>query len=173
MQRLYTSRRRRPAGHGPVRGRRQRAARRSIGTSSAARITTLAPAFGQALPTLDTVPTEYNHEVNAELLYDLGAALVKQGLGSPETWQQCGGNAVVFAQRSIMDAIGAERGDEQLTIRRRTLCEDLGFCLGEFASDSDGTDDTPSSPAGAVRRGSWSWITFARACCLQTSTIRA
>jgi hypothetical protein len=70
---------------------------------------TLAPSFGQALPTLETVPTEYNHEVNAELLYDLGAALVKAGLGSPEAWQQCGGNAVVFAQRSIMDAIGAER----------------------------------------------------------------
>ena len=71
MQRVDTSRRRRPAGDGPIRGRRQHAARRSIGTSSAARITTLAPAFGQALPTLATVPTEYNHEVNAELLYDL------------------------------------------------------------------------------------------------------
>ena len=92
-------------------GSRQRAARRSIGTSSAPRITTLAPAFGQALPTLATVPTEYNHEVNAELLYDLCAALVKAGLGSPETWQQCGENAVVFAQRSIMSAIGAERGE--------------------------------------------------------------
>ena len=111
MQRVNTSCRRRPAGDGPVRGRRQYAARRSIETSPAARITTLAPAFGQALPTLDTVPTEYNHEVNAELLYDLCAALVKAGLGSPETWKQCGENAVVFAQRSIMDAIGAERGD--------------------------------------------------------------
>jgi hypothetical protein len=44
-------------------------------------------------------------------LYELGAALVKAGLGSPETWQQCGENAVAFAQRSIMSAIGAERGD--------------------------------------------------------------
>ena len=111
MQRVDTSRRRRPAGDGPLRGHRQRAALHSIGTPFTPRITTLAPAFGQALPTLDTVPTEYNHEVNAELLYHLGAALVKAGLGSPETWQQCGGNAVVFAQRSIMDAIGAERGE--------------------------------------------------------------
>jgi hypothetical protein len=95
MQRIDTSRRRRPAGHGPVRGHRQRATGTTIGTPSAPRITTLAPAFGQALPTLGTVPTEYNHEVNAELLYDLGAALVKAGLGSPETWQRCGGNAVV------------------------------------------------------------------------------
>jgi hypothetical protein len=57
------------------------------------------------------VPTEYNHEINAELLYDLSAALVKEGLGSPETWQQCGGNAVVFAQHSIMSGIGTQRGD--------------------------------------------------------------
>ena len=111
MQRVDTSRRRRPAGNGPVRGRRQHAARRSTRTPSAARLTTLAPAFGQALPPLDTVPTEYNHEVNAELLYDLCAALVKAGLGSPETWQRCGGNPVVFAQHSIMSGVGAQRGD--------------------------------------------------------------
>ena len=111
MQRIDTSRRRRPAGDGPVRGGRKHAARRSIETSSAARITTLAPAFGQALPTLDTVPTEYNHEVNAELLYDLGAALVTAGLGSPETWHQCGENPVSFAQHSIMSGISAERGE--------------------------------------------------------------
>ena len=111
MQGIDTSRRRCPAGHGPVRRRRQRAALDSIGTPSAPGITPLAPAFGQALPTLDTVPTEYNHEVNAELLYDLGAALVEASLGSPETWQRCGGNAVAFAQHSIMSGIGAERGD--------------------------------------------------------------
>jgi len=111
MQRIDTARRRRPAGDGPVRGHRRRAALHSIRTPSAPRITTLAPAFCQALPTLDTVATEYNHEVNAELLYDLCAALVKAGLGSPETWQQCGENAVAFAQHSIMSAIGRERSE--------------------------------------------------------------
>src|SRR5580658_8913342 len=111
MQRIDTARRRRPAGNRPVRGHRQRAARHSIRTPSAPRITTLAPAFGQALPTLATVPTEYVHEVNSELLYDLGAALVKADLGSPETWQQCGEHAVAFAQPSIMRGIGAQRGD--------------------------------------------------------------
>jgi hypothetical protein len=111
MQRVDTSRRRRPAGHGPVRGHRQRAALHSIGTSSAARIRTLAPAFGQALPTLDTAPREYNHEFNAELLYDLCAALVKAGLGSPEKWHQWGENPVSFAQHSIMSGIGAQRGE--------------------------------------------------------------
>ena len=111
MQGIDTSRRRLSSGDGPVRGDRQRAARDSIRTPSAPRITTLAPAFGQALPSLDTVSTEYNHEVNAGLLYDLGAALVKADLGSPEMWQRCGGNAVVFAQRSIMEGIGAQRGE--------------------------------------------------------------
>lgn len=53
------------------------------------------------------MPTEYNHEVNAELLY----ALVEAGLGSPETWQRSGGNTVAFAQHSIMSGIGAQRGD--------------------------------------------------------------
>jgi molybdopterin-binding protein len=56
MQRIDTSRRRRSAGDGPVRGHRQRAALHSIRTPSAPRITTFAPSFGQALPTLDTVP---------------------------------------------------------------------------------------------------------------------
>jgi hypothetical protein len=33
---------------------------------------------------LDTVETTYSHEFNAELLYELGAALVREGLGGPE-----------------------------------------------------------------------------------------
>lgn len=36
---------------------------------------------------------------------------MKAGLGSPETWQRCGENAVAFAQRSIVDAIGAQRAE--------------------------------------------------------------
>ena len=72
-------------------------------------ITTLAPAFVQALPTLDTVPTAYSHEFHAELLYDLCAALVREGLGGPETWRKCDESAMVFAQRAIMESIGEER----------------------------------------------------------------
>ena len=53
---------------------------------------TLAPVFTQALPLLGTVPTTYSHEFRAELLYDLCAALVKEGLGGPETWQKCEGS---------------------------------------------------------------------------------
>lgn len=111
MQRIGTSRQRRPGSNEPLLRRRKRAALSTVKTTPAPSVATLAPAFGQALPTLTAVPTEYNHEANAELLYDLGAALVQAGLGSPDTWQRCGGNAVVFAQHSIMAGIGAERGD--------------------------------------------------------------
>jgi hypothetical protein len=71
-------------------------------------ITTLAPAFTQALPVLDTVPSTYSHEFRAELLYDLCAALVRDGLGGPETWRKCEESAQVFAQRAIMESIGEE-----------------------------------------------------------------
>lgn len=72
-------------------------------------LTTLAPAFVQALPSLDTVPTAYTHEFHAELLCDLCAALVREGLGTPETWNKCGDSPAVFAQHSIMSAIGEDR----------------------------------------------------------------
>jgi hypothetical protein len=71
----------------------------------------LAPAFAQALPSLDGIATEYNHEVHAELLFDLCATLVRAGMGTPETWQQCAGNAIVFAKHAMTSGIGAERGD--------------------------------------------------------------
>jgi hypothetical protein len=41
--------------------------------------------------------------------YDLCAALVREGLGKPETWQKCGENAQAFAQTVIADSIGEER----------------------------------------------------------------
>ena len=69
----------------------------------------MAPAFAQGLPTLDTVPTAYSHEFRAELLYDLCAALVREGLGGSETWRKCDESAQVFAQRAIMESIGEER----------------------------------------------------------------
>jgi hypothetical protein len=72
-------------------------------------IATLAPVFTQALPVLGTVPTTYSHEFRAELLYDLCAALVREGLGGPETWRKCEESAVAFAQRAIMESIGEER----------------------------------------------------------------
>jgi hypothetical protein len=43
------------------------------------------------------------------LLYELCAALVREGLGGPEIWRKCEESAVVFAQRAIMESIGEER----------------------------------------------------------------
>lgn len=82
---------------------------RSDGTAPSAGLATLAPAFPCTLPTIDGVPTCYSHDLHAELLYELCAALVREGLGGPETWLKCEGSAVLFAQRSIMEAIGEER----------------------------------------------------------------
>lgn len=89
--------------------RRQPSARPSVRTPVPAGVATLAPAFIQALPTIDTVPTSYSHELRAELLYDLCAALVREGLGSPELWARCDASSVVFAQRAVMEKIGEER----------------------------------------------------------------
>jgi hypothetical protein len=63
------------------------------------------------LPSLADVRAEYSHEVNAELVYELCAALVREGLGAEETWKKSGGNALQFAQHAMMSGIGAERGD--------------------------------------------------------------
>lgn len=88
---------------------RQPIARRSKRTSAPTGLATLAPAFSQALPALDSVPTAYSHEFRAELLYDLCAALVREGLAGPETWEKCEGSCIAFAQRAIMENIGGEQ----------------------------------------------------------------
>jgi len=58
---------------------------------------TLAPAFSQALPSLVGVRADYTHETNRELLFQLCAALVHEGLGDQNTWKQAGGSAIRFA----------------------------------------------------------------------------
>ena len=75
----------------------------------ATRLNTLAPAFSQGLPSLDGIPLAYSHEFQAELVYELCAALVREGLGTPEGWEKSGGNAVTFAQHAVMTAIGEDR----------------------------------------------------------------
>ena len=72
-------------------------------------VVAVAPAFTQALPALGGLPTSYSHELRAELLYELCAAIVREGWGTPETWAKCEGSALDFAQRAIMEAIGEER----------------------------------------------------------------
>ncbi|MGA8086124.1 MAG: hypothetical protein WCA10_02385 [Terracidiphilus sp.] len=109
MQRLSQSRSVSGRSDRSVQPKRRPSAAGSNRTIAPAGITTLAPVFTQALPLLGAVPTTYSHEFRAELLYDLCAALVKEGLGGPETWQKCEGSAQVFAQRAIMESIGEER----------------------------------------------------------------
>jgi len=92
-----------------VRRKRRPRSVNSDGSTHAAGVTTLAPAFTLALPNLAGIRNSYSHEFHAELLYDLCAALVREGLGEPETWTESEGCAVLFAQRSILKGIGAER----------------------------------------------------------------
>ena len=111
MQRILRSRTRSLGSHEPACGSRQPSAPDSAGVAPTSGIATLAPAFGQALPSLADSCTEYSHAVNAELVYELCAALVREGLENGETWKQCGGNALAFAQHAMMNGIGVERGD--------------------------------------------------------------
>jgi hypothetical protein len=111
MQELYASRGRSSRGRRTIPRQRSGTPAGAVDTPSAAPLISLAPAFGQALPTFEHVPIHYNHEVNGELLYTLCAELVRRGLGTPDTWQKCEQNAVAFVQYSIMAAIGAGRSD--------------------------------------------------------------
>jgi len=85
MQRILRSRTSRLRSHPAVCRAGQLSAPDATGSASASGIVTLAPAFGQTLPSLVDVRPEYNHEVNAELVYELCAALVREGLGTAET----------------------------------------------------------------------------------------
>lgn len=55
------------------------------------------------------LPVAYTHEARAELLYDLCAALAKEGLGTTETWKSCKENCLVFAEHAIMRGIKEDR----------------------------------------------------------------
>jgi hypothetical protein len=89
--------------------------RRKPETFSAHRVTspsgvaTLAQSFGQAIPSVCDLPLAYAHEARAELLYDLCAALVQQGLGTVEAWNSCNQSCLVFAEQAIMRGIGEDR----------------------------------------------------------------
>jgi hypothetical protein len=89
--------------------KRKPAAHRSDRASAAAGLGTLAPAYAQGLPAFENVPTAYSHEFRAELLYDLCAALVREGLAGPATWEKSEGSSVAFAQRAIRENIGESR----------------------------------------------------------------
>ena len=97
--------------HGSSRRKRQRVADDSERAFAPAGVATLAPAFSLGLPALDSVPTAYSHEFRAELLYELCAALVREGVARPESWEKCEGSSVAFAQRAVMENIGERRSN--------------------------------------------------------------
>jgi DNA-binding transcriptional ArsR family regulator len=87
------------------------------------------------LPSLAEVRAEYNHEVNAELVYELCASLVREGLGTAETWKKSGNNALAFAQHAMMNAIGPERCD--LLQRNVEYHLEVSDQLGRAGSDTE------------------------------------
>ena len=117
MQRIARSIPLHSPGHGLLRRKRQPAARRPERALASSRVATLGPAFSQSLPELEGVPTAYSHEFRAELLYELCAALVREGLAGPQTWQKCEGSSVRFAQRAILENIG----EKQLNLLKRNV----------------------------------------------------
>ena len=109
MQRIHRPCPDRDRRHQPIRSKQQSVSPGSNRDAAAPGIAYLAPAFLQALPSLAGLPTEYSHEFRAELVYDLCAALVREGLATCDSWKECGENALVFAKHAIMRAIGEER----------------------------------------------------------------
>ena len=134
IERILRSGARSLRSHEPACGDRNTPAPDAARSSPTAGIATLAPAFGQALPSLVDVRVEYSHEVNAELVCELSAALVREGLGNGETWKQSGGSALAFAQHAIMSGIGAERGD--LLRRNVEFHLEVSDVLGRAGSDA-------------------------------------
>ena len=108
MQRIHRTGPVRDRGHRSVRSKRS-GARRTDRDTAAPGVAALAPAFLQGLPSLSGLPTEYSHEFRAELVYDLCAALVREGLATCESWKTCGESALVFAKHAIMSDIGDDR----------------------------------------------------------------
>src|ERR1700749_4336161 len=139
MQRISRSRTVLDRSDGSLFRRRRSAAPCSSRTLAPVGIATLAPAFAQGLPKLDTVPTAYSHEFRAELLYDLCAALVREGLGGPEAWRKCDESVVLFAQRAIMEGIGEERWNLlQRNVEYHLTVSDVSERYGDEAILGDG-----------------------------------
>ncbi|WP_158790019.1 hypothetical protein [Granulicella sp. L60] len=109
MQRIHRTRPNGVRSHKPVQRGSGPHASGANGVTDATGVALLAPAFAQALPSLAGLPTEYSHEFRAELVYDLCAALVREGLGTCESWKECGESVLVFAKHAIMRAIGEDR----------------------------------------------------------------
>ena len=73
--------------------------------------------------------------------------LVHEGLGTPAEWNKCGENALTFAQRAVMIAIGEERWNLlKRNVEYHLQISDLG--------QQDGLDTHRSNPAVYSSRSS-------------------
>jgi len=106
----------------------------AFGDAAASTVEPLAPAFVQCLPSLEGQRPGYSHEVNGELLYELCAALVEAGIGTPEIWAECGGDALKFAQDAILHRFGPEIGE----LLQRNIEYDLE--ISDMKSDGGAPD---------------------------------
>ena len=163
MQRIARSRSVSNRSDGPTLCKRQSSGPCSDRTPAPVGIATLAPAFSQGMPTLGTVPTAFSHEFRAELLYELCSALVREGLGGPETWRKCDQSAQVFAQRAIMESIGEERWNPRATTEdmlRAIKAVQLASVLSQFPQ---GLDTTLGPGAVGLSGGERQRLAIARA----------
>jgi hypothetical protein len=109
MQKIHRTRPVLVRSHGPVHREQGATAPGTDGVAATIGIALLAPPFAQALPSLAGQPIKYSHEFRAELVCDLCAPLVREGLGTCESWKECGEGVLVFAKHAIMRAIGEDR----------------------------------------------------------------
>ena len=111
MRNIPSSLRRPGRGHQRIEAIKRNYSTFSLRDARAASVVTLAPATIPSLPSLEGVLTEYNHEANAELLYELCAALATFDLASEEDWHAHKDHAVAFAQSAILNGIGKKRNE--------------------------------------------------------------
>ena len=139
MQRIRRPRTLCVRSNGSVHRDRESAAPDADRVTSPTGVKTLASALGQALPSLDGVQTAYDYELHAELLFELCGALVREGLGTGESWSNCGESATAFVQHSITEGIGETRWNLiQRNAEYYLQVSDVGEQDGYDASIGDG-----------------------------------
>lgn len=97
----------RPALPKPI----QTCSRRTHRVAGTPAVGLLAPAFGQALPSLAGVPAAYSHSENSDTLVDLCRVLVEHDLGDESLWNATGKQPLRFAAAAVKKAIEERCGD--------------------------------------------------------------
>jgi hypothetical protein len=91
------------------------AALSSFRDPSTARLTSLAPHHGLAIPVLSDVETSCSYQPNSALIYQLCRVLVERGLADGALWEEVGRSALPFASRAVqrmLDKVWDRRLDE-------------------------------------------------------------